>query len=97
VVAPELRTDRTFDGTVATVAAPGAALGALSATIDWGDGATSTASLTGTEATTTSINSLYAASGSHTYARSGTYHARVTVTRDGNPVSTEFLVRVRGH
>ena len=95
--APDLRSDRDFSGAVATVAAPGAPLAELSATVDWGDGTTSDATVSGTQASPTSINSLYAVNGSHTYARSGTYHAQVTVTRDGLPATEHFLVRARGH
>jgi hypothetical protein len=38
----------------------------LTTRIDWGDGTSSSGTLTGTEATSTTINSLYTASGSHT-------------------------------
>ena len=64
-----------FSGPVASVAAPGATLSNLTTRIDWGDGTSSSGTLTGTEATSTTINSLYTASGSHTYAAPGIYHA----------------------
>jgi hexosaminidase len=71
----------TVDGVVASVAAPGATLAQLSATIDWGDGETTTGTITGTEATNKTSNGVYAVSGSHTYARPGGYTAKVTVRK----------------
>ena len=90
-------------GTVATLSAPGfptstltmcdSSLG-IGCTIDWGDGTTSTGDVTGTNATDTRVNSLYAISGEHTYARPGTYHGVVTITA-GNaaPVTANFTAR----
>jgi len=83
-----------FSGAVASVAAPGATLAGLTTTIDWGDGTSSAGTLTGTEATSTTINSLYTASGSHTYAAAGEYHAKITVSRPGSSATATFTVVV---
>lgn len=88
--------DLAFSGAVASVAAPGATLAGLTATIDWGDGTSSPGTLTGTEATSTTINSLYTASGSHTYATGGVYHARITVSRPGSSATATFTVVAGG-
>jgi hexosaminidase len=93
LAAPEkLRCHLAFSGPVASVAAPGATLSGLTARIDWGDGTSSSGTLTGTEATSTTINSLYTASGSHTYAAPGTYHATITVSRPGSRATAGFTV-----
>jgi hexosaminidase len=85
---------------VATLSAPGfptstltmcdSSLG-IGCTINWGDGSTTTGDVTGTNATDTQVNSLYAISGEHTYAHPGTYHGVVTVSA-GNaaPVTADF-------
>ena len=90
------------DGPVATLSAPGfptstltmcdSSLG-IGCTIKWGDGSTTTGDVTGTNATGTRVNSLYAISGEHTYARPGTYHGVVIVSA-GNvrPVQADFTV-----
>jgi hypothetical protein len=85
-----------FAGAVASVAAPGATLAGLTTTIDWGDGTSSSGTLTGTEATSTTINSLYTASGSHTYAAPGVYHAKITVSRPGASATATFTVVAGG-
>ena len=88
------------DGTVATLSAPGfptstltmcdSSLG-IGCTIDWGDGTTSTGDVTGANATDTRVNSLYAISGEHMYARPGTYHGVVTLSAgNATPVSANF-------
>jgi hexosaminidase len=92
-------------GTLATLSAPGfptskltmcdGSLG-IGCTIDWGDGsATTTGNVTGTNATDTQVNSLYAISGEHTYAKPGTYHGTATLSA-GNaaPVTADFTVIV---
>jgi hexosaminidase len=90
------------DGPVATLSAPGfptstltmcdSSLG-IGCTIKWGDGSTTTGDVTGTNATGTRVNSLYAISGEHTYARPGTYHGVVIVSA-GNvrPARAGFTV-----
>jgi hexosaminidase len=90
------------DGPVATLSAPGfptstltmcdSSLG-IGCTIKWGDGSTTTGDVTGTNATGTRVNSLYAISGEHTYARPGTYHGVVIVSA-GNvgPARADFTV-----
>ncbi len=56
------------------------AAGAITATIDWGDGTTSAGAVTGTAATSSAVNGLYSIGGDHTYAHPGTYPVSVTVT-----------------
>jgi hexosaminidase len=85
-----------FAGAVASVAAPGATLAGLTTTIDWGDGTSSAGTLSGTEATSTTINSLYTANGSHTYAAAGVYHAKITVSRPGASATATFTVVAGG-
>jgi hexosaminidase len=90
------------DGTVATLSAPGFPTSTLSmcdsslgigCTISWGDGATTAGDVTGTNATDTQVNSLYAISGEHTYAHPGTYHGVVTLSAgNATPVSANFTV-----
>ena len=88
--------DRAFSGAVASVAAPGATLSSLTTRIDWGDGTSSSGTLTGREGTSTTINSLYTASGSHTYAAPGIYHATITVSRPGSSATASFTVVTGG-
>jgi hexosaminidase len=84
-------------GKIATLAAPGYPADTLTATVNWGDGTSSSATITGTAATATTVNSLYAVNGSHQYARSGVYSATLTVSAAGtSPVTTPFTVRPRG-
>jgi hexosaminidase len=70
-------------GAIATLAAPGYAPSAVTATINWGDGANGPATVTGTAPTATTVNSLYAIAGTHTYAKPGVYQATVTVSASG--------------
>jgi hexosaminidase len=80
-------------GAVATLAAPGFAPGVVTATITWGDGTSGPATVTGTAPTATSINSLYAIAGTHTYAKPGVYQATVTVSATGAAsVTAHFTV-----
>jgi hexosaminidase len=93
VAAADKRLDQgVVDGELATIAAPGATLAQLTATVDWGDGASSPATLTGTAATNKTANGLYSVSGSHTYPRPGGYAAKVTVTRGTATSSAAFDV-----
>jgi hypothetical protein len=49
--------------------------------------------VTGTNATGTTVNSLYTIFGAHTYARPGTYHGVVTVSAGSSkPVRANFTV-----
>jgi hexosaminidase len=85
------------NGQLATLSAPGYPVGAITATVNWGDGVTTAAAVTGTPATATTVNGLYTVSGSHTYARPGIYHASLTVTAAGTPpVTVHFIVRWHG-
>lgn len=67
-----------FSGTVATVSDsnPNGSVGELSATIDWGDGATTTGTIT-------SGGGALQVSGSHTYVEGGAYQPLVTVKDAG--------------
>jgi hexosaminidase len=91
-----IHSDLAFSGAVASVAAPGARIAGLTATIDWGDGTSSAGTLSGTEATSTTVNSLYTASGSHSYAAAGMYHASITVSRPGASATATFTVVAGG-
>jgi hexosaminidase len=77
---PGRGTQAGIDGTLATLSATGVATGAITATIDWGDGSTSAGIVTGAAATSSTVNGLYSIGGDHTYAHRGTYSASVTVT-----------------
>jgi hexosaminidase len=80
-------------GAVATLAAPGYAPSKLTATINWGDGTSGPATVTGTAPTATTVNGLYTVTGAHTYAKSGAYQATVTVSASGAaPVTGHFIV-----
>ncbi|MBO0885686.1 MAG: hypothetical protein J2P17_36195, partial [Mycobacterium sp.] len=86
----------TVDGTLATVSAPGYSTGALTATVDWGDGTTSPAVISGTPASSTTVNGLYSVAGTHTYARHGKFHVTVTVTAAGTaPAVVELTLHSR--
>jgi hexosaminidase len=81
-------------GPVATVAAPGLAPGAISATIHWGDGTATRSGVTGRPPSGTMLNSMYTVHGQHKYARPGLYHGTVTVRAPHNsPVTVPFTVR----
>jgi hexosaminidase len=95
VAAPDIATDqRTVSGAIASVATPGAALDQVSATVDWGDGTTTPATLSGTPATNKSINGIYTATASHTYGRNGTYQASITAIRASGSTTARFTVVV---
>jgi hexosaminidase len=68
------------DGDLATLSAPGIAAEAIAASIDWGDGTTSAGVVSGSPATATTVNGLYAVGADHTYLKPGTYQATVRVT-----------------
>ena len=70
-------------GALATLAAPGYAPGAVTATINWGDGTSGPATVKGTAPTATTVNSLYTVNGVHTYAKPGVYQATVTAGASG--------------
>lgn len=73
-----------FTGTVATFADPDQAdaakiaSGEYSATIDWGDGTSTTGTITGT-------NARFSVAGTHTYAEEGPYAVTVTVVDADTP------------
>ncbi|HLI59082.1 MAG TPA: hypothetical protein VKV21_05400, partial [Solirubrobacteraceae bacterium] len=63
--------------------------------ISWGDGTTSTGTVTGTPPTPTSVNGLYTVSGSHRYGHAGVHLVTVTATASGTPPAmTVYFVRV---
>ncbi|WP_326559144.1 beta-N-acetylhexosaminidase [Micromonospora sp. NBC_01796] len=95
VAAPDITTDRrTVSGEIASIATPGAAVDQVAATIDWGDGTTSAATLSGTAGTNKSINGIYSATAQHAYARDGVYRATITATRPGGTTTAHFTVVV---
>jgi hexosaminidase len=88
------------NGPVATLSAPGFPASTLTmcdpslgigCTIKWGDGSITTGDVTGTNATSTHVSSLYTVVGEHTYAHPGTYHGEVIVSAgDATPVRADF-------
>ncbi len=89
--------DGGVNGRLATLSAPGFPASAITATINWGDGATTAGTVTGTPATAITVNGLYAVSGSHTYARPGVYDATLTVSAANTaPATVHFTVRWNG-
>jgi len=89
--------DGGVSGTVATLAAPGRAASAITATINWGDGTSAAGTVSGTAATSTTVNGLYTVGGSHSYAHPGVYVGTVTVSASGTAaVTAHFLVRATG-
>jgi hexosaminidase len=91
---PTLGPGGTVGGMLATLAAPGRAAGAITATIRWGDGTTSAGTITGAAATGTTVNGLYAIAGNHTYHHPGEYKVTVTTTAAGaSPATVSFFVR----
>jgi hexosaminidase len=83
-----------FSATVATLAAPGRAASAITATINWGDGTRSAGTVSGPAATPATVNGLYSVSGSHRYPRPGAHHGTVTVSAPGTAtVTARFTVR----
>jgi hexosaminidase len=93
---PSVQRDGTVDGALATVSAPGYATGALTATVDWGDGTTSAAVISGTPGTGTTVNGLYSVAATHRYAASGTFDVRVTITAAGTAPAVVQLTLHRG-
>jgi hexosaminidase len=84
-----------LSGPVATVAAPGLAPRAVSATIHWGDGSATRSGATGRPPSGTRLNGLYTVHGQHHYARPGLYHGTVTVRAPRHSaVTVPFTVRV---
>ena len=95
VAAPDIATDeRTVAGDIASVSTPGATLEQVSATVDWGDGTSSPATLSGTAGTNKTANGIYTATASHTYGRNGVYQATITATRPTGSATAHFTVVV---
>jgi hexosaminidase len=78
-------------GAVATLAAPGYAPSKLTATINWGDGTSGPATVTGTAPSSTTVNGLDTVTGTHAYAKPGAYQATVTVSASGAASVTAHL------
>ena len=90
---PTVDRERTIQGALATVSAPGRLTSDLTVTVDWGDGHHDPAVLAGTAPTPTTVNGLYAVQGSHTYAHDGTHRLTITVATTGVPTrSTSVTV-----
>lgn len=93
--APTVGSDGSISGPLATLSAPGRPTSAITATIHWADGSTSTGTLTGAAATPTTVNGLYTVSGSHRYGHAGVYMVTVIATASGTPpASAVYFVRV---
>lgn len=71
------------DGTLASLSAPGIPAGSITVSIDWGDGTTGSGTLTGTPATSTSVNGLYTISSEHRYTAHGVFDVTITATAPG--------------
>ncbi|MGZ6792709.1 MAG: hypothetical protein ACXVFV_07125 [Mycobacteriales bacterium] len=69
-----------------TDADPGGAVGDFTATVDWGDGSAPTSG------TVTAGSGTFSASGSHTYAKRGTYTVHVSVLDAGGASTTASAV-----
>ena len=89
------KTGSRVGGTLATLSAPGRPAKAITATVHWGDGTTSAATVSGAAATATTVNGLYSVAASHRYRHRGVYLATVTTTASGTaPATVSFFVRV---
>lgn len=98
VTAPDVVADRrTVAGPIAAIAAPGATLDQVSATVDWGDGSRTPATLSGTAGTNRSVNGIYLAVANHRYRHDGVYPATITATRPGWRATARFTVVVTTH
>jgi hexosaminidase len=73
------------NGTLASLSAPGIPAGAITVSIDWGDGTTSPGTVSGTPATPTSVNSLYTISAHHSYVHHGVFDMTITASTEGGP------------
>ena len=83
-VAPHLSTQSVADdGALASLSAPGVPASSITVTVDWGDGTASPATVSGTPATTSSVNGLYTVSASHSYAREGVFQVTITASAPG--------------
>ena len=89
---PDLSTHAgTVDGTLASLSAPGVPASSLTVTVDWGDGTTSPAGVSGTPATTSTVNGLYTVAASHTYAGHGAYDVTITASAPGTADAVDHV------
>ncbi|KRV49406.1 hypothetical protein AQ490_20695 [Wenjunlia vitaminophila] len=89
--------DGSVDGSVASVAIPGASPAAVTAVIEWGDGTTSDATVTGRAPGDRQVGGLLEIEGSHRYADLGTYRGTVRVSGPGGAeLSASFTVVNKG-
>lgn len=92
---PRLSRGRTVSGEIGVLSAPGYTPGQLTAKVNWGDGTTSAATVTGSAPSSARVNGLYAINATHRYQPGHvTGHvATVTVTAT-NGQTTTFDVRI---
>jgi hexosaminidase len=84
---------RRIRGTIARLAAPGVPPDAITATVSWGDGTTSRATIAGRGPTDVEVNSLYRVSATHTYRTRGSHTATLTVRAPGKAtVTLRFVI-----
>jgi hexosaminidase len=92
---PSVRRAR-VSGVLAELVAPGADPDGITATVDWGDGSATSATLTAAPAGQGTGAVVYSITGSHTYRRSGVYRAWVTARLAGcEPVRSTLRLPVR--
>jgi hexosaminidase len=88
--------DQSVSGSVATVAAPGMAPSAVTATIDWGDGTTSPGAVVGDGPSDRQVNGLFQVNGTHHYTAPGRYTGTVKVSGPGGlELTTSFTASSR--
>lgn len=83
---------RRIHGTIALLAAPGLQPTAITAAVDWGDGSTSAAGVSGRGPSNSRVNGLYRVSATHTYASAGPHTATLTLSAPGRATVTLRLV-----
>ncbi|AKH81615.1 hypothetical protein AA958_04735 [Streptomyces sp. CNQ-509] len=91
-VGADLRADRdgTVSGAVARLALPGVAPAGVTATVEWGDGTTGPATVTGDAPGDRQINGVYRIEAGHRYARRGTYRGTVHLTTPTGRTTARF-------
>ncbi|MFF2653716.1 family 20 glycosylhydrolase [Streptomyces sp. NPDC058045] len=88
--------DGAVNAAVASLALPGVAPDKVTATVDWGDGDTSTATVSGDAPGDRQVNGVYQVKGEHRYTRRGTFRGTVRITGPGGvKAQAEFTVTAR--